>query len=116
MTPDFVADARGVLAAASAMVARHSGFRPGTAADFETISTRPPAGTVTVPEEDERRDVAGRALAEERVRTAVRSWGRPPWRSADCACWRLRCGAAMGRRSTAAPLWPVAPRDGAVYG
>lgn len=80
--PDFVANAGGVVAAAFAMDARHSGFRPDTAAIFETISTRLRANTVTVLDEAGRRDVtphaAGRALAEQRVRTAMRSKGRLP--------------------------------------
>ncbi|WP_338897070.1 Glu/Leu/Phe/Val dehydrogenase dimerization domain-containing protein [Streptomyces sp. TG1A-60] len=80
--PDFIANAGGVVAAAFAMDARHSGFRPDTPAIFETISTRLRANTVTVLDEAHRRDVtphaAGRALAEHRVRTAMRSKGRIP--------------------------------------
>jgi glutamate dehydrogenase (NAD(P)+) len=80
--PDFVANAGGVVAAAFAMDARYSGFRPDTAAIFETISTRLRANAVTVLDEAERRAVtphtAGRALAEQRVRTAMRSKGRIP--------------------------------------
>ncbi|MER5214401.1 Glu/Leu/Phe/Val dehydrogenase dimerization domain-containing protein [Streptomyces sp. NPDC002838] len=80
--PDFVANAGGVVAAAFAMDARHSGFRPDTVAIFETISTRLRTNTVTVLEEAERRDVtphaAGRSLAEQRVLTAMRSKGRVP--------------------------------------
>jgi glutamate dehydrogenase (NAD(P)+) len=82
VVPDFVANAGGVVAASFAMDARHSGFRPDTTAIFETISTRLRANTVTVLDEAERRDVtphaAGRALAEQRVRTAMRSKGRIP--------------------------------------
>ena len=80
--PDFVANAGGVVAAAFAMDARYSGFRPDTAAIFETISTRLRANTVTVLEEAARQDTtphtAGRALAEHRVRTAMRTKGRLP--------------------------------------
>jgi glutamate dehydrogenase (NAD(P)+) len=80
--PDFVANVGGVVAAAFAMDARHSGFRPDTAAIFETISARLQANTVTVLDEAERRaatpHVAGRGLAEERVRTAMLSKGRIP--------------------------------------
>ena len=80
--PDFVANAGGVVAAAFAMDARYSGFRPDPATIFETISTRLRANTVTVLDEARRRDVtphaAGRNLAEERVRTAMRSKGRLP--------------------------------------
>ncbi|MER6143236.1 Glu/Leu/Phe/Val dehydrogenase dimerization domain-containing protein [Streptomyces sparsogenes] len=80
--PDFVANAGGVVAAAFAMDSRYSGFRPETPAIFETISGRLRANTVTVLEEARRRDTtphtAGRTLAEERVRTAMRSKGRVP--------------------------------------
>ncbi|MGW6261943.1 Glu/Leu/Phe/Val family dehydrogenase [Streptomyces sp. NPDC055085] len=80
--PDFVANAGGVVAAAFAMDARHSGFRPDTAGIFETISTRLRANTLTVLDEADRRGVAphaaGRGLAEERVRTAMLSRGRVP--------------------------------------
>ncbi|MER5183071.1 Glu/Leu/Phe/Val dehydrogenase dimerization domain-containing protein [Streptomyces sp. NPDC002896] len=80
--PDFIANAGGVVAAAFAMDARYSGFRPDTATIFKTISTRLRANTVTVLDEAERRDVtphaAGRGLAEERVRTAMHSKGRIP--------------------------------------
>ncbi|GCB51347.1 Glu/Leu/Phe/Val dehydrogenase [Streptomyces sp. NL15-2K] len=82
LLPDFVANAGGIVAAAFAMDARHSGFRPDTTVIFETISARLRANTVTVLDEAERRDVtphaAGRALAEQRVLTAMRSKGRVP--------------------------------------
>ena len=78
--PDFVANAGGVVAAAFAMDARYSGFRPETPAIFETISKRLRANAVTVLEEAGRRattpHIAGRGLAEERVRAAMRSKGR----------------------------------------
>lgn len=80
--PDFVANAGGVVAAAFAMDSRYSGFRPETPAIFETISGRLRANAVTVLWEAGRRDTtphtAGRTLAEERVRTAMRSKGRIP--------------------------------------
>ncbi|MFH8570592.1 Glu/Leu/Phe/Val dehydrogenase [Streptomyces sp. NPDC017993] len=80
--PDFVANAGGVVAAAFAMDARYSGFRPDTPTIFETISSRLRANAVTVLEEAQRRSTtphtAGRSLAEERVRTAMRSKGRLP--------------------------------------
>ncbi|MEU5614624.1 Glu/Leu/Phe/Val dehydrogenase dimerization domain-containing protein [Streptomyces sparsogenes] len=80
--PDFVANAGGVVAAAFAMDSRYSGFRPETPAIFETVSGRLRANAVTVLEEAGRRDTtphtAGRTLAEERVRTAMRSKGRIP--------------------------------------
>ncbi|AQW54501.1 Glu/Leu/Phe/Val dehydrogenase [Streptomyces violaceusniger] len=78
--PDFVANAGGVVAAAYAMDARYSGFRPDTSTIFETISQRLRANAVTVLEEARRRaatpHIAGRGLAEERVRAAMRSKGR----------------------------------------
>ncbi len=80
--PDFVANAGGVVAAAFAMDARYSGFRPETPTIFETISNRLRANAVTVLEEAQRRattpHIAGRGLAEERVRAAMRSKGRLP--------------------------------------
>ncbi|MER5219772.1 Glu/Leu/Phe/Val family dehydrogenase [Streptomyces flaveus] len=78
--PDFIANAGGVVAAAFAMDARYSGFRPETPTIFETISKRLRANAVTVLEEAGRRGttphIAGRGLAEERVRAAMRSKGR----------------------------------------
>ncbi|MFS7873134.1 Glu/Leu/Phe/Val dehydrogenase [Streptomyces asiaticus] len=80
LLPDFVANAGGVVAAAFAMDARYSGFRPETATIFETISKRLRTHAVTVLEEAQRRattpHIAGRGLAEERVRAAMRSKGR----------------------------------------
>ncbi len=80
--PDFVANAGGVVAAAFAMDARYSGFRPDTTAIFDTISTRLRANAVTVLDEAERRNTtphtAGRALAEQRVRVAMQSKGHLP--------------------------------------
>lgn len=82
VVPDFIANAGGVVAAAFAMDSRYSGFRPDTTNIFETISTRLRANTVTVLEEARRQGTtphtAGRNLAEERVRTAMRSKGRIP--------------------------------------
>lgn len=82
VVPDFVANAGGVVAAAFAMDARYSGFRPDPAGIFETVSARLRANTVTVLDEAERQDVtphtAGRDLAEQRVRTAMRTKGRMP--------------------------------------
>ncbi|MGY5139061.1 Glu/Leu/Phe/Val dehydrogenase, partial [Streptomyces nigrescens] len=80
--PDFVANAGGVVAAAFAMDARYSGFRPGTSGIFESVSARLRANTVTVLDEARQQDItphaAGRRLAEERVRTAMQSKGRIP--------------------------------------
>ncbi|ATL87891.1 Glu/Leu/Phe/Val dehydrogenase [Streptomyces malaysiensis subsp. malaysiensis] len=80
VVPDFVANAGGVVAAAFAMDARYSGFRPETSTIFETISERLRTNAVTVLQEARRRattpHIAGRGLAEERVRAAMRSKGR----------------------------------------
>ncbi|WP_262703360.1 MULTISPECIES: Glu/Leu/Phe/Val family dehydrogenase [Streptomyces] len=80
LLPDFVANAGGVVAAAFAMDARYSGFRPETSTIFGTISKRLRANAVTVLEEAQRRattpHIAGRGLAEDRVRAAMRSKGR----------------------------------------
>ncbi len=80
--PDFVANAGGVVAAAFAMDARYSGFRPETPRIFETISSRLRANAIAVLEEAKRRNttphIAGRGLAEKRVRTAMHSKGRIP--------------------------------------
>jgi glutamate dehydrogenase (NAD(P)+) len=80
VVPDFIANAGGVVAAAFAMDARYSGFRPGTAAIFETISERLRVNTRTVLEAAGRDattpHAAGRHLAEERVLAAMRSKGR----------------------------------------
>lgn len=82
VVPDFIANAGGVVAAAFAMDSRYSSFRPHTATIFETISTRLRANTLTVLDEARRQrttpHTAGRSLAEERVRTAMRSKGRIP--------------------------------------
>jgi glutamate dehydrogenase (NAD(P)+) len=82
VVPDFVANAGGVIAAAFAMDARYSGFRPDPATVFSTISARLRANTAAVLDEAARRDVtphdAGRRLAQDRVRAAMRSRGRIP--------------------------------------
>ncbi|WP_433859640.1 NAD-glutamate dehydrogenase domain-containing protein [Streptomyces kronopolitis] len=82
VVPDFVANAGGVVAAAFAMDARYSGFRPETAGIFETVSAKLRANTVTVLDEAREREVtphtAGRRLAEARVRAAMESKGRIP--------------------------------------
>ncbi|MGW2344338.1 Glu/Leu/Phe/Val family dehydrogenase [Streptomyces sp. NPDC001661] len=78
--PDFVANAGGVVAAAFAMDARYSGFRPETPTIFDTISKRLRENAVTVLDEAARHAItphaAGRGLAEQRVREAMVSKGR----------------------------------------
>ncbi len=80
VVPDFVANAGGVIAAAFAMDARHSGFRPDTDQVFTAISTKLRAITGTVLDEATGLGLtphqAGKRLAEERVRAAMRSKGR----------------------------------------
>jgi glutamate dehydrogenase (NAD(P)+) len=82
VVPDFVANAGGVIAAAFAMDARYSGFRPDPAAVFAAIAQRLRANTITVLGEAARQNVtphdAGRRLAQDRVRAAMQSKGRLP--------------------------------------
>ncbi|MFC9250439.1 Glu/Leu/Phe/Val family dehydrogenase [Amycolatopsis thailandensis] len=80
--PDFVANAGGVIAAAFAMDARYSGFRPDTSAVFTSISDRLRGNTRTVLAKSENLRVtphqAGRRLAADRVRAAMHAKGRIP--------------------------------------
>lgn len=80
VVPDFVANAGGVIAAAFAMDARYSGFRPDIDAVFTMISQKLRDNARTVLQEADRRTItpheAGRALAQQRVRSAMRSKGR----------------------------------------
>lgn len=80
VVPDFVANAGGVIAAAFAMDARHSGFRPAHDEMVTGVSTRLRANTHTVLENAQRDALtphqAGRRLAEDRVRAAMLSKGR----------------------------------------
>ncbi len=85
VVPDFIANAGGVIAAAFAMDARYSGFRPDSGAVFSAISDRLRANTLGVLEEARRLSLtphaAGRKLAQDRVVAAMRSKGRIPPRS-----------------------------------
>jgi glutamate dehydrogenase (NAD(P)+) len=80
--PDFIANAGGVVAAAFAMDARHSAFRPDPAAIYATISGKLRANATTVVEVAAGTGVtthaAARSLAESRVRTAMELCGRLP--------------------------------------
>lgn len=80
VVPDFVANAGGVVSAAFAMDARHSPFRAETDSIFSTVSEKLRANTVRVLDEARVRSVtphrAARALAQERVRAAMRLRGR----------------------------------------
>ncbi|WP_223839640.1 Glu/Leu/Phe/Val family dehydrogenase [Saccharopolyspora pogona] len=82
VVPDFIANAGGIVAAAHSMDARYSPFTVDPAAVFPMISTKIRANVVTVLEESRRRLVtshaAAQALAQERVRAAMRLRGRLP--------------------------------------
>lgn len=81
VVPDFVANAGGVVSAAFAMDARNSPFRPETAQIFTAVSSKLRANTDLVLAEAERHDTttheAARALAQQRVRTAMALRGKP---------------------------------------
>ena len=82
VVPDFIANAGGVVAAAIAMDARHSGIRPDAAAVYDAISVKLRASTVeTLVASHEQsattHDVA-RRTAQDRVREAMRLRGRSP--------------------------------------
>ncbi|WP_307718059.1 hypothetical protein [Streptomyces sp. V4I23] len=94
--PDFVANAGGVVAAAFAMDARYSGFRPETPTIFQTISNRLRANAVAVMEE---------ALAHRRRRTSrsgrARNRSCRPFRSSrtrGCRCRHPWLAATCCRR------------------
>ncbi|MEV7005204.1 Glu/Leu/Phe/Val dehydrogenase dimerization domain-containing protein [Streptosporangium sp. NPDC051022] len=82
VVPDFIANAGGVIAAAFAMDARYSGFRPDSDAVFTAISDRLRANTLGVLEEARRLALtphaAGRRISQDRVAAAMRSKGRIP--------------------------------------
>ncbi|HEV7788108.1 MAG TPA: Glu/Leu/Phe/Val dehydrogenase dimerization domain-containing protein [Pseudonocardia sp.] len=82
VVPDFIANAGGVVAAAFAMDARYSAFRPDPAAIFEAVSSRLRQNTDTVLAHAESTGVttheAALHIATERVRTAMRLRGRLP--------------------------------------
>lgn len=77
VVPDFVANAGGAIAAAFAMDARYSGFRPREQDIFDTIGTKLRANTATVLDEASRDAItthqAGQQLAQARVHAAMRS-------------------------------------------
>ncbi|MEO3749591.1 Glu/Leu/Phe/Val dehydrogenase dimerization domain-containing protein [Streptomyces sp. B6B3] len=84
VVPDFIANAGGVIAAAYAMDARYSAFRPDPAQVFATISEKLRGNTETVLTASRRQDVtphqAGHRIARDRVLAAMRSrsgGGRP---------------------------------------
>lgn len=82
VVPDFVANAGGVVAAGFAMDARYSPFRPDSEAIFSFVSATLRSNTASVLVESARRGGtthdAARALAQERVRAAMRLRGRLP--------------------------------------
>ena len=85
VVPDFVANAGGVVAAAFAMDARYSAFRPDPAEIFATISAKLRTNTELVLSEAARRErtthEAARDLAQDRVRAAMALRGRLSTRS-----------------------------------
>ncbi|WHT16773.1 Glu/Leu/Phe/Val dehydrogenase dimerization domain-containing protein [Crossiella sp. CA-258035] len=82
VVPDFIANAGGVVAAAFAMDARYSPFRPDPAAIMATVAAKMRANTELVLTESRRTGVLPRAaamrLAQDRVRTAMALRGRLP--------------------------------------
>ncbi|GAA0898346.1 Glu/Leu/Phe/Val family dehydrogenase [Pseudonocardia zijingensis] len=82
VVPDFLANAGGAVAAAFAMDARYSGFRPDVERIFSTISEKLRATTESILDMATRTGTtphsAGRTLAEQRVRAAMHSKGRLP--------------------------------------
>jgi glutamate dehydrogenase (NAD(P)+) len=82
VVPDFIANAGGVVAAAFAMDARYSAFRPDPAAIFEAIATRLRQNTHAVLDHAESIGVtpheAALRIATERVRTAMQLRARLP--------------------------------------
>ncbi|MEV1294851.1 Glu/Leu/Phe/Val dehydrogenase dimerization domain-containing protein [Pseudonocardia sp. NPDC049635] len=82
VVPDFLANAGGVVAAAFAMDARYSGFRPGVEQIFSAVSQKLRVTTEAALDVAARTGAtphaAGRDIAEQRVRAAMRSKGRLP--------------------------------------
>ncbi|MCK2242785.1 MULTISPECIES: Glu/Leu/Phe/Val dehydrogenase [unclassified Crossiella] len=82
VVPDFIANAGGVVAAAFAMDARYSPFRPDPAAIMATVAAKMRANTELVLTESRRTGTLPRAaamrLAQDRVRTAMALRGRLP--------------------------------------
>lgn len=80
VVPDFIANAGGVVAAAFAMDARRSPFRPDPGTIFSFVSSRLRSNTATVLAEGRSRGVttheAARAVAQDRVRAAMALKGR----------------------------------------
>jgi len=85
VVPDFIANAGGAIAAAFAMDARYSAFRPEPDAVFAAVAEKLRGNAVDVLEEAGRLALtphaAGRRLAQNRVAAAMRSKGRIPVRS-----------------------------------
>ncbi|GAA2826267.1 Glu/Leu/Phe/Val family dehydrogenase [Kribbella solani] len=81
VVPDFIANAGGIVAAAHSMDARQSPFPVEPGAVFTMISAKLRANTDRVIEESRQRDIpphqAAYALAQERVREAMRLRGAP---------------------------------------
>ncbi|WP_433678697.1 Glu/Leu/Phe/Val family dehydrogenase [Nocardia sp. CA-119907] len=82
VVPDFIANAGGVVAAAVAMDARHSGLRPDPVAVFEAISSKLRNGTTQTltasQHQAETTHQVARTAARARVREAMQLRGRLP--------------------------------------
>ena len=82
VVPDFIANAGGVVAAAVAMDARHSGIRPEPGAVFDTVSAKLRASTVDTlhasRSQNRTTHRVARAAAQSRVHEAMRLRGRTP--------------------------------------
>jgi glutamate dehydrogenase (NAD(P)+) len=82
VAPDFIANAGGVVAAAFAMDCRYSGFPPAPDRVLATVSAKLRTNAALIWDESLRRGTtthdAARALAQERVRAAMRMKGRWP--------------------------------------
>lgn len=82
LVPDFIANAGGVVAAAFAMDARYSAFRPDPGAIFAAVAERLTDNTTLVLAESHRRGATthqtARSIAQDRVRDAMRLKGRLP--------------------------------------
>lgn len=85
VVPDFIANAGGVVAAAFAMDARYSAFRPDPAAIFDAVATKMRANTEQVLDHAESARIlpheAAMRIAQDRVRRAMELRGRLPRRA-----------------------------------
>jgi glutamate dehydrogenase (NAD(P)+) len=89
VVPDFIANSGGAVAAAYAMEARYSAFRPQTEGIFSTVRDKTRNNTVAVLETSRSRGIGPHAaalgLAQDRVAAAMeaRGWGHPRGHSSE---------------------------------